>query len=634
MCNHCTTIQIKNGCKGGENMINFENDEQILQELDVYCKEDHNGIKCGIPNLDEIVRLDKKRFTIVTSNENQGKTTFLNFYCYQMAKTNHFKTLFLSFENDKMLFYNKLKKVYKGNEFVKYSRFLDYNGFTSIDDIFNAINEYKEIWGFDILIIDPFESLQMFMGGNYKSEDYAVVLERMRQFGKNANIITILCAHQRKLEDNEEPSINKIFGSVSFGNKADNVISIQQVKPFITKVKALKIRHNFTEGLKGDSVYFKFDEESEHFTPIDEKEINDFDFAEYVLNNTMEVQKEVFEMVASKAENDHLFEPQQPINKGIDTNKAEEQKELESENKAFLEQTKVSVYDRFEYVQDVTLKDALEMGKDHQRDIEKAREMKQSGDLEGYKAEKRKLPSFTTTATYKGERKAENLTKYNALCVIDLDDIEDVEKAKADIKQLPFILYAAKSVGGKGLFCIVRLDGSKDEYIKHWYAIKDEFQTIGYKVDESCKDVSRLRFVSYDENPYINYQASIYTAKKEIQTTTPPTFSLRNETHPKGKGLTPREQIIFDSIITDVQSNHIQLSKNHADTLYIARVLSSLMGEDGRQYLHVIRQQRNGYNERKIDDLYDSTLANCTERYTMGALRKKYNDAIKENNKK
>lgn len=626
MCNHGRFVQIKNGCKGGENMINFENDEQILQELDVYCKEDHNGIKSGIPNLDEIVRLDKKRFTIVTSNENQGKTTFLNFYAYMMAQTNNFKTLFLSFENDKWLFYNKLKKVYKGNEFVKYSRFLDYNGFTSIDDIFNAINEYKEIWGFDILVIDPFESLQMFMGGNYKSEDYAVVLERMRQYGKDANIITILCAHQKKLEPNEEPSINKIFGSVSFGNKADNVISIQQVKPFITKVKALKIRHNFAEGLKGDSVFFRFNEESEHFTPIEEKEVNDFNFVDYVLNNTMEIQKQVFKEVANKAENDHLFEPQEPINKGIDTNKAEEQKELETQNKAFLNDTKVSVYDRFEYVQDVTLWDALEMGKDHIKHIERCRELKNQGHENEYRELKRQLPSFTTCGTFTTERKADKVIHFNNMCTIDLDDLEDAEKAKADIKQLPFVLYCAKSVGGKGLFCLIRVDGSKDDYLKHWYALKDEFQRLGYPIDESCKDISRLRFISHDENPYINYHASIYTAKKEIQTTTPHTISFPqgNETHT----LTPRERKIFDAIIEDVQTNHLQLSKNHEDTLYIARVLNSLMGEDGRQYLHIIRKQRSGYDAIKTDNLYDSTLANCTTSYTLGALRQKYNEAI------
>ena len=78
--------------KGGFSMI--RTNEEILQRQKIYTSEKHNGIKCGIPNLDDILRLERKRFTIITSTANVGKTTFLNFYCYQMAKTNNFKTLF------------------------------------------------------------------------------------------------------------------------------------------------------------------------------------------------------------------------------------------------------------------------------------------------------------------------------------------------------------------------------------------------------------------------------------------------------------------------------------------------------------------------------------------------------------
>lgn len=607
----------------------YESNEQIFQDI-ANSKDLDQGIKSGIVNLDDIIRLNKKRFTILTSNENQGKTTFLNYYAFMMAQTHGYKTLFLSFENERICFYKKLKKVYNGNEFADFSRYMPIDDITSIDDIFNRFDFFMEKMKFDILIIDPMESFQMYMSNNYRSEDYANVLERIRLYTQRNNIITILAAHQKKLEPNEEPSINKIFGSVSFGNKADNVISIQQVRPLVTKVKALKIRHNFAEGQKGKSAHFAFNPINEHFAPIEEKEINDFDFGKFALtekakNDVMEIQKEVFKEVAGRQEMaQESTQPQQ-----IDNTKAEQTKALENANKAFFHDTKVSVYDDFTYVQDITLWDALTMGKEHIEHINHCRELKARGEgwENEYKELKRQLPSFTASATYRGERKAENLTNYNALCVIDLDNLADVEKAKEDVSKLPFVLYCAKSVGGKGLYCIVRLDGDIDDYKAHWYALKDDFEGIGYKVDISCKDISRLRFVSYDENPYINYKATIYTKKKEIQIFTPSTHCHLlngNET----KGLTPQEQKILEDIITDVQTNHLQLSKNHADTLYVASVLSSIMGEDGRQYLHIIRKQRSGYDERKIDDVFDYVQANNTEHYTLGALRKKYKEAI------
>ena len=377
------------------------------------------------------------------------------------------------------------------------------------------------------------------MKGNYRSEDYSAVLERFRHYTQRNNLITILCAHQKKYNSqDEEPTIYNIFGSVSFGNKADNVISIRQIEPLKTEVKALKIRHNYREGKKGESAYFLYNPLNERFTPIEKDEINDCDFADIALRT------QIFNEVANKAENDHLFEPQEPKNQQIDTNKAEQQKELETQNKAFLNDTKVSLYNRFQYVQDVTLSQALNMGKDYVKQIERCRTLKSQNNENEYKEEKRKLPSFTATATFQGERKAVNLTKYNSLAVIDIDNVEDVEKAKEDVSKLPFIIYAAKSVGGKGLFCLIRVDGDISDYIKHWYALKDDFANIGLKVDESCKDVSRLRFVSYDENPYINYHATIYRRKKEIQIKTPSTLSLgKNDNENK---LTARDKKILD----------------------------------------------------------------------------------------
>lgn len=616
--------------------------EEILQQMATYTAEQHNGIECGLPNLDNIIRLERKRFTIVTSTANMGKTTFVNFYCYQMAQTHKLKTLYLSFENDEMLFYSKLKKTYICNEYVNYSRYLPFLecNFRNLDDIFKEIEEYRTQWGFDILVIDPMESLQLYMNNNYRSEDYANVLERIRQYTKDKNIITILAAHQRKpLAEGEEPTIFGIFGSISFANKADNVIGISQIKQDnpqktpITKVTTLKIRHNFTEGRKGETAYFGFIPINEHFEPLNETEINDFDWGNYALqvpnekakNEVLELQKQVFEIVTGAQEMAQESTQPQPI----DNIKAEQTKALETQNKAFFHDTKVSVYNRFEYDKDITLSDALTMGNDYAKIISKCRELKSQGESKEneYKELKRQLPSFTTCGTFTTERKADKVIHYNNMCTIDLDDLEDVEKAKADVSKLPFVLYCAKSVGGKGLFCLVRLDGTLDDYLKHWFALQDDFQNIGYPIDESCKDISRLRFISYDTEPYINYMAEVYTKKKEIPTTfhTLPLTQNGNET----KGLTPKERQIFDTIITDIQTNHLQLTKNHTDTLYIASVLSSIMGESGRKYLHIIRKQRSGYDERKIDDLYDYTLANNTTSYTLGALRKKYQEAIK-----
>ena len=34
---------------------------------------------------------------------------------------------------------------------------------------------------------------------------------------------------------------------------------------------------------------------------------------------------------------------------------------------------------------------------------------------------------------------------------------------------------------------------------------------MGIVVDSSCSDICRLRFYSYDEHPYVNFDAEVYT---------------------------------------------------------------------------------------------------------------------------
>ena len=54
---------------------------------------------------------------------------------------------------------------------------------------------------------------------------------------------------------------------------------------------------------------------------------------------------------------------------------------------------------------------------------------------------KKSLPAFTPSATFKGGRKMEFLTNYNALVVLDIDKItaEELSESKEKLKENPFV---------------------------------------------------------------------------------------------------------------------------------------------------------------------------------------------------
>lgn len=118
---------------------------------------------------------------------------------------------------------------------------------------------------------------------------------------------------------------------------------------------------------------------------------------------------------------------------------------------------------------------------------------------------RRLLPYFTGSGVFT-ERNKNGLKQHNGRIVIDLDKLDDVNRAKEKLKGDPFIEYIFVSCGGKGLAVIFKIDPGKHDqsfeaiasYIQHKY---------GFEVDIPVKDVSRARFVSYDPDLFHNREA-------------------------------------------------------------------------------------------------------------------------------
>lgn len=173
------------------------------------------------------------------------------------------------------------------------------------------------------------------------------------------------------------------------------------------------------------------------------------------------------------------------------------------------------------------------------------------------------------------------------------------EELRNKITSFPYVFYCAQSVGGKGYFALIELDGSKDDFKPHFYAIEDDFNTMGIKIDNACKDMTRLRFVSYDEEPYTNMNAIIYT--KKIASSPSSHANMQEEK----EELTPKESQDFANAMRDIEDNHIQVTTCHQDTITLACALKRYFPDkEGMEYLETIRAQRGGYYKGKTYTTY------------------------------
>ena len=101
--------------------------------------------------------------------------------------------------------------------------------------------------------------------------------------------------------------------------------------------------------------------------------------------------------------------------------------------------------------------------------------------------------------TFISYRDDKSLTKHSGLVPIDLDNVEDIEKAKDELKSFPFIYALWLSSSGKGIHGLVKI-GDPNKHSQHYRALLSKIPGL----DATAQNVSRILYVSSDENIYIN----------------------------------------------------------------------------------------------------------------------------------
>lgn len=226
---------------------------------------------------------------------------------------------------------------------------------------------------------------------------------------------------------------------------------------------------------------------------------------------------------------------------------------------------------------------------------------------------KKRLPCATISGTFE-KRNMEGLRNYNGLVCMDLDEKDNPGKTpqqiKAELKNIPEILFAGLSVGGRGVFAIVASDNTfPEEHKKVVELLIQVFQHFGLKCDHACKDVSRLRFVSYDENPVVNENATAF-----------PYLSLRERYQkPKPQGeIRPARTLIIrqdtsncdkiENYITQIEQTRLDLTTDYDQWVRIGMSLASEFGRGGEEYFLRVSQFHPKFDQTETEKKFDNFL--------------------------
>lgn len=126
---------------------------------------------------------------------------------------------------------------------------------------------------------------------------------------------------------------------------------------------------------------------------------------------------------------------------------------------------------------------------------------------------KKQLLAFTPCGTFDGRRTSGNLQTYNQLIVLDYDDIpgELYSQIFQNIISEQTTYCAFKSPSGNGIKVLVVVDSPISDHREAFLQVKRHYEGIsGHQIDGSGKDISRLCYVSYDGDLYLNENSQIF----------------------------------------------------------------------------------------------------------------------------
>ena len=230
---------------------------------------------------------------------------------------------------------------------------------------------------------------------------------------------------------------------------------------------------------------------------------------------------------------------------------------------------------------------------------------------------KQTLPCITGSGIISDGRADKNLKHHNGFIVIDIDEKENLHLKKEYFSQLKKkvfrkfseICYAGHSVGGIGYYLIIGIENPyrhKEyfEYLSEWFKDAEDIN-----IDKNCKNLSRLRYYSIDDNPHINENATILKEsllnKKTVQT-----ISRRGEASDNN----------LVELVEKIEASGISIAPSYDEYLKLAIVFYNEQGEDGRDLYHRVCSFDPKYNSRDCDKQFTEVSKRGYTDCTIGTL--------------
>jgi hypothetical protein len=174
----------------------------------------------------------------------------------------------------------------------------------------------------------------------------------------------------------------------------------------------------------------------------------------------------------------------------------------------------------------------------YKAEVEEIRALLEQGKAEEATNKKKQLLAFTPSAVFTEKRQMPYLEMYSGFVHLDFDKLtpEQLDMAFKVIAEIPYTFLCFISPSGNGLKVFIEVNSGIEYHDTAYLQVQQYYEeATGLKADQSCKDITRLCFMSYHPRLYKN----IRNEKFKVQL---PEIFAQPGPQPKAKPLIPAIQ--------------------------------------------------------------------------------------------
>ena len=243
---------------------------------------------------------------------------------------------------------------------------------------------------------------------------------------------------------------------------------------------------------------------------------------------------------------------------------------------------------------------------------EEVEAIRETADPQLIKLIKKGLPAVTISGTF-NERKSVGLKQHSGRICIDIDGkdnpkIEDWSELRATLGTWNEVEFAALSASGRGVFLVIPISNPKKHH-EHFLALQKGFKKEGIVIDSACKDIPRLRFLTYDSEAVYNKDVVPFRQIKEEENKKKPVLS-NGHLHSENS---------LEKTLAEVIYKRIDITENYSDWFAIGSALANEYGEAGRKLFHNLSCLSTKYKPSECDKQFDKCLKHQSN-YSAGSL--------------